>query len=122
MSGLITGRAKKPSTTLGMPASISRIGFSIRRSRGLGVLGQVDRGAQAERRGDDHRDDRDHQRARRRSSGCRTRRRRGNQPSVHSDARSTFVEEVDRAADERDDDRDADRRSRCRPRRRGTPR
>ena len=42
-------RAKKPSTTLGMPARTSRIGLSTARTRGLGVLGQVDGGAQAER-------------------------------------------------------------------------
>ena len=34
-SGEITVRAKKPSTMLGIPARISRIGFSKRRTRGL---------------------------------------------------------------------------------------
>ena len=33
--GLMKVRAKKPSTTLGMPARISRIGFTVRRTRGL---------------------------------------------------------------------------------------
>jgi hypothetical protein len=33
--GLIHVRAKNPSTTLGMPARISRIGLMIRRVRGL---------------------------------------------------------------------------------------
>ena len=34
-SGEMMVRAKKPSTMLGMPARISRIGFSSRRTRGL---------------------------------------------------------------------------------------
>ena len=35
MTGLITVSAKNPITTLGIPASVSRIGFSFRRAPGF---------------------------------------------------------------------------------------
>ena len=54
--GLSQVRAQNPSTTLGIEARISIAGFRIfAHARGR-VLAQVDPGAEAERRGDDHRD------------------------------------------------------------------
>ena len=44
---MINVSAKKPSTTLGMPARISRIGLMVARARGRGVLGEVDRATPA---------------------------------------------------------------------------
>ena len=114
-SGLITLSAKKPMTTLGMPARVSRIGFRIRRSRAVGVLGQVDRRARGPSgRRDHHRDDRDDRACRRRSCGRRMALRRGNHPSLQSAPRRHLAEELDRLPDQRDDDRDADQDGRAR--------
>ena len=48
--------AKKPKTMVGTPASISRIGLTILRTRGGRVLGEVDRAQQAERDRDEQAD------------------------------------------------------------------
>ena len=79
--GLIQVRAKKPRTTLGMPARISRIGLTVDRDLRTGVLGQVDRAGEADRCGDDHRDDRDDQRPGQHASAARTCRVAGTSPA-----------------------------------------
>ena len=53
--------AKKPSTTVGMPARISSKGLANARKRGRCILGHVDRREQADRTGDQHGDERDQQ-------------------------------------------------------------
>ena len=63
MFGLIQVRAKKPRTTLGIEARISRIGLRRRRTRGAGVLGEVDPGSEPERRRHEHRHAADDERA-----------------------------------------------------------
>ena len=66
-SGVMKFRAKKPRTIVGMPAIVSRIGLTTFRVRERRVLGEVDRRQQAERDGDDERDQRDLEGARRRA-------------------------------------------------------
>ena len=59
----ITISAKKPSTTEGMPASSSMTGLTISRVARAGVLRHEDGGADAQRDRDQHRDQRDLERA-----------------------------------------------------------
>ena len=60
--GLMNVSAKNPSTTQGIPASISIIGFRVRRARGRGVLREVDGRTQSQRRRDEHGDTGDDER------------------------------------------------------------
>ncbi len=57
--GATVSAAKKPSTTVGMPARISRIGLANARKRGVAYSDKIDRGEEAERTGHADGDERD---------------------------------------------------------------
>ena len=63
MSGATVRAAKKPRTTVGMPARISRIGLHDGRTLGRRILRQIDRREQTHGTGDQNGDRRDQQRA-----------------------------------------------------------
>ena len=85
-----------------------------------GVLGQVDPGAQAERRCDQHGDSRDHKRSD--HDRLDVEQAAPREPAVGPQARLVDVdEEGQRVAYQAQDDRHADERSRARPRRRKAP-
>ena len=93
------------------------IGLTIRRTRGRGVLGEVDRGAEPERYGDEHRDRPDDDAAD--DDRAQVEPLAAGEPSgvgQRAEVAVDRVEEVDRAADEDEQDQGADHDRRDAPR------
>ena len=107
--GPIHWMAKKASTMLGIPASTSRIGLRIRRTRGLRVLGEVGGGREAERHRDHHGDPGHDERSHEEGGEVEVADPRRPPVGIGPQLGEVDVgEELDRVPEQRDDDRDRD--------------